>query len=228
MTEGEFESLAIKVLAGAATPDEEKHLHLLTAQNADRAGAVAEMKAILTFAKATFPTTEALKKQEPKLPEYRLNELQEVVRHRFPQKNKSLQPWWRVWFPQLATGSIAIIVLLSAVSVGMMPASGPVEFGAYADPLTRGGEETLSPDAIPGLQSHHFTNEADFISWQNKHTNACHARIWLDEEHDLLHIVHERQWDIFSTEQTLPLPAETEKRQALLKRVVEEIQGNSK
>lgn len=228
MTEDEFEALAIKVLSGAGSPDEEKNLRHLTSQDAERANSLAETKAILAFAKATLPTAIALEKQEPHLPAYRLNELKGAVRRHFPQKRKSSKPWWREWFPQLATGSVAALVLIALLAYGMSPVSGPVEFGSYADSPTRGGDEELSLKDIPGLEKHSFSKEEDFTLWQQKGGNtSASARIWLDDEHDLIHIVHERKWSFFSSEQTVPLPAETAKREALLKSLIQEIHGEN-
>jgi len=65
-----------------------------------------------------------------------------------------------------------------------------IEVGSYADDLVRSGEHPLTQADLPAAKLLSFEHDAEFDSWQNQPLAWYeHAKIWVDNEHDQLHII---------------------------------------
>ncbi|MGO9199648.1 MAG: hypothetical protein ACLQM8_03805 [Limisphaerales bacterium] len=119
MTDEEFGILAMKVLAGQATPDERAQLEAVSAQDSERRQELAELRAAWASLREFGAPLQALDAPSTPLPEHRLGELRGAVRARFsarpleqpgaPRLFDLLGRWLRS--RQALAGALAVVLL---------------------------------------------------------------------------------------------------------------------
>ncbi len=193
-----FNELALRVIAGEATPDERAALERELAGPGDD-GASARRESFTRLQRGhallltTAPLAGAALATEPALPAHRVNELRTAVRQHFGpvslrparQKGLGLLPALRWLFAGGGVAALAAIVLFFSF------ANRTVEVGLYATSLTRDGARGLTAQDVPSAKVLTFQEDAPFDLWQNEPLAWYeHAKVWVDNENDQLHIVH--------------------------------------
>jgi hypothetical protein len=88
----------------------------------------------------------------------------------------------------------------------------------------RGGDTRLSPADIPDATLLTFEDDAPFDQWQNQSLAWYqHAKIWVDNEHDLLDVVRREKHGHVVT-QAIPLAPTPQGRRDQIKLVVESLE----
>jgi hypothetical protein len=220
-----FNELALRDLAGEATDDEHRALETELAAHPERRGEFEQIKQTYDFLRTAAPMSEAARAAEPELPAYRLNELRTAVRQHFgPAANRqktaaagglvSSLRWLMSGSTFAAVGVVVVLVLFANRSV---------EVGLYGTDLMRGDDTALSPADIPSAHLITFTQDAPFDQWQNQSLHWYeHAKIWVDNEHDLLHIVQRAKHGHVLI-QTIPLAPTSQGQRDQIKQVVESL-----
>jgi len=223
-----FNDLALRVLAGETTDDERRALEAELASVPMRREEFEQLKLTHEVLRATAPMTEAASATTPELPAYRVNELRTAVRQHFGpaadrQKNRAPFGEWIPALRWLFAGS-GIAALGFAVVV-LCFANRTVEVGLYGTDLARGGDKALSAEDVPSARLVTFDADAPFDQWQNQPLAWNeHAKIWIDNEHDLLHIVRRiRHGKILMETQSLAPTNEGQREQ--IKQVVEALKN---
>lgn len=221
-----FTDLALRVLAHEATEEEYRAMENALVSNRERREEFEQLKAMHSFLHTAAPMTDALAAKEPRLPAHRLNELRTAVRQHFgPASNReSAKNKSRLPMPSLrwilgggVTTALAIVVILMAFS------DRSIEVGLYRSDLLRGGEVALSPSDLPTAHVVTFDQDAPFDQWKKGLAWNQHAKIWIDNENDLLHIVR-RDKDGRLTEQTEPLAHSDREQGDQINRAIESLQ----
>ena len=232
MTDEEFDALALRVLSGNARPEEALELQGLLAAEDARASQFKELKEAYQITAALLPVTEALQSGEKMLPAYRMQELRGEVRKCFP-KNPALAQErvsviWEFLFAPPVWGMAAVLLcgllLFEQARIG----SGPVEFGGYAGTSMRGEQEQLPEDLKVRVTVRSFEREDQFANWQKgNRVDTAKARIWFDDEKDLVHVL--RPGGLFSPSVmvTYPLPENPRWRVELLRKILGSLQSGA-
>jgi anti-sigma factor RsiW len=185
-----FTDLALRVITGEASVDDRRAFEAEIAANPDRREEFAELQTTHRLLCVAVPMTEAAQATGPELPAYRLNELRTAVRQHFgPVANragKSFSPLLVLrWI--FAGGAAAVI---GTIMVMILFSNSTVEIGLYRTDLMRGDNAALTPENVPAAKIMAFDADAPFDQWQAQPLAWYqHAKIWVDNEHDLLHIV---------------------------------------
>jgi len=218
-----FTALALRVLAGEATDDERRTLEAELSSDPGRRDEFAQFKLTHEILRATAPIKEATRATTPELPGHRMNELRTAVRQHFgpaANREKKAAPFDK-WIPALRwlfTGS-GVAALGFAVMV-LCFANRSVEVALYGTDLVRGGDQALSAGDVPSARLITFDQDAPFDQWQNRPLAWNeHAKIWVDNEHDLLHIVRRVRHGQIVME-TQPLAPTDEGQREQIKQVV--------
>jgi hypothetical protein len=185
-----FNELALRAIAHEATVEDQAALAAEISANAERQKEFADFERLVHALRTTAPLTEAARAAAPDLPAYRLNELRTAVRQHFgpavgrPRPANALLNGLRWLFAGGGLAGLATLIVLLCFS------NRTIEVGSYADDLVRGGEHPLTQADLPAVQLITFDHDADFDAWQNRSLAWYeHAKIWVDNEHDQLHIV---------------------------------------
>ncbi len=93
--------------------------------------------------------------------------------------------------------------VLAAVALLLICSDSTVEVGLYRTDLVRGGD-AMPPEEVPSARLVTFDQDASFDQWQKSLAWYQHAKIWVDTEGSLLHIVH-RDSQGHLVDQTEPL-----------------------
>jgi len=223
MNEEQFTEIALKVLSGEA--DVAERARLETALREDKALALEFESLRETFlaARQSSPLLAARHTEAVPFPEYRLQELKASVRSAFPQKKGGqkesrlslfrylVSPWGGA---ALALLAVSFVLLSNALSPKPY-----VAVGMYAEETTRGENASQITD-VAGATTHRFDTDAAFAAWlASPFSKGEKARIWIDEEKDLLHIRTPL------TERAEPLPSTPQDREARLRALAHEITG---
>jgi hypothetical protein len=187
-----FQDLALKVLAGDATNEERRTLETECAANAAHRDEFEQLKVTHDVLRLTAPMTEATRATTPELPGHRRNELRTAVRQHFgpaAARQKREVPFGN-WIPALrwffAGSGVAAIGF--AVVIACF-ANRTIEVGLYGSDTVR-GEQGLSATDVPAANIITFDQDATFDAWQNTPLAWNErAKIWVDNDKDLLHIV---------------------------------------
>lgn len=214
-----FNDLALRVLAGEATDTERRALETELSD----APARREEFEQLRLAYKISQTVTAAQTTEPELPAYRMNELRTAVRQHFGRARDSYrQPEpFRVLFPALrwifAGGGITA---LAAFVVFLSLSDRAVEVGFYQTDQVRGGETPLTASDVPSARIVTFDQDASFDQWQSQPLAWNeHAKLWVDNEHDVLNIIHrDNQGKIIRESQPLA-PTDAAQREQIQKAV---------
>ena len=182
-----FTELALRVIAGEATGDDRATLERELADPARRAE---YDQLALTFAamRTAAPMNESSRAITPELPAYRVGELRGAARRHFgliaTGRHTPLLDALRWLFAGGGLVGLALLIVLLCFS------NRAIEVGSYADDLVRSGEHPLTQADLPAAKLLSFEHDADFDAWQNQSLAWYeHAKIWVDNEHDQLHIV---------------------------------------
>ena len=116
------------------------------------------------------------------------------------------------------------LVGLAAIIVVLCFSNRTIEVGLYSSDLTRDGGRGLTAQAVPAAQLVTFDQDAAFDAWQNQPLAWYErAKIWVDNEHDQLHIVRRLGHGHIVIE-TQPLASSTEDQRAQIRQVVQSLQ----
>jgi len=185
-----FNDLALRVIAGEATVTERQALETEISAHPERRDEFEQMKITHDVLRTTAPMTEAARATGPELPAYRVGELRTVVRQHFgpaTARQKSSGGLVNVLRWILAGGGATALTVLVVV----LNLSGrTIEVGMYKSDTVRNGEVALTPQDIPSAKVITFEQDASFDQWQNQSLAWYEkAKIWVDNEHDVLNIV---------------------------------------
>lgn len=186
-----FTHLALRVLSREATADEQRALEAELSSNPKYRDEFEQMKITHDALRTIAPMTEAARATAPELPSHRLNELRTAVRQHFgPIANRQEKPalWGSLallprWF--VAAGAMPAVIAV----VWLAFADRSVEVGLYRADLVRGAGTALSSEAVSSAHIVTFDQDASFDQWQKTLAWYQHAKIWIDDEHNLLHVV---------------------------------------
>ncbi|MCE0484651.1 MAG: hypothetical protein LV479_10490 [Methylacidiphilales bacterium] len=214
-----FNDLALRVIAGEATADERRALETEFASIPSRRDEFDQLRLVHEIAH-TVTSSQAV---EPQLPTYRLNELRTAVRQHFgPAKIKSGNRFSAIAVVRwIFVGGGALIAACILVLLAYSDRS--VEIGLYQTSQVRGEEAVVTPEAVPSAHLVTFDQDSSFADWQNRPLAWNeHAKIWIDDEHDQLHIVR-RGPDGKTVQETQPLASGNQAQRAQIQQVVESI-----
>jgi hypothetical protein len=222
-----FTALALRVISREATDDERRALEAELSSVPARREEFEQLKLTHEILRAAAPMAEAASATAPGLPAYRVNELRTAVRRHFgPAANRTKAAatpvGWIAFLRWIFAGS-GVAVLGFAVVV-LCFANRTVELGLYRTDLAR-GDRALSAADVPAARLVTFERDAPFDQWQNQPLAWNeHAKIWIDNEHDLLHIVRRvRHGQILM--ETQPLAPTNEGQREQIKRMVEALKN---
>jgi hypothetical protein len=213
-----FTDLALRVLSREATDEERRALETELSAQPARREEFQQWQALRTAA----PMVEASRATTPELPTHRLNELRTAVRQHFgPAGQRASAPKTSgLAFPALrwlfAGGGMTVL----AVVVLVLFSNQSIEIGLYKTDLNRGVDFSLAPGDVSSSRIVTFEQDAPFDQWQKQPLAWYqHAKIWTDNEHDLLHVVA-RGSDGKITESTQPLAQSPEAQRDQISQVV--------
>ncbi len=221
-----FNDLALRVLAGEATDNERRDLAAELSAHPERRAEFERLKLTHDLLRLAVPMTQAVSATEPELPAHRRNELRTAVRQHFgpvAQRKSAASPstlisalrWIFAGGGATALATVAVLLIFSNRSI---------EVGLYATDQVRSIDSSLSAGDIPAARLLTFDQDAPFDQWQNQSLAWYeHAKIWVDNEHDLLHIV-QRVAHGQIVIRTLPLAPTAEGQRDQIKQVVDSLQ----
>lgn len=221
-----FTDLALRVIAGETTNDERRGLEAELASPARREE-FERLKSTGDLLRATAPMTEAAKATAPALPAHRLNELRTAVRQHFGPaaqrgKAKVVSGGFVGALRWVFAGGGAAAV--AAAMILMVFSNRTIEVGLYAVDLARNGDKPLSAADVPAARLVTFDYDAAFDQWQSQPLAWYeHAKIWVDNEHDQIHIVHREHLGRIVME-TRQLAASDQAQREQIKQIVESLQ----
>ena len=217
-------NLALRVIAREASADERRALEAECSGNAARRDEFEQLQVTHAILHTTMPMAEAVRATEPALPSYRVNELRTAVRQHFgpaADRGKSRAPFadWIPAFRWLFAGSGAAAIGFAVVVLCF--ANRTIEVGLYGTDAVRGSDQTLSAADVPAAQVVTFRQDAPFDQWQNQPLAWNErAKIWIDNEHDQLHIIRRVSHGQIVME-VQPLAPTSEAQREQIKRVVD-------
>jgi len=219
-----FTSLAMRVISREATADERRTLDAELSSSPARREEFELIRLTHDLLRATAPLTEAASATTPELPAHRIGELRTAVRqHLGPAANRK-DAGSTIWahFLRWIFGGGALAALTFAVVVFSF-ANRTIEVGLYGTDLARDGDHSLSANDIPSARLLTFDQDAPFDQWQSAPLAWNErAKIWVDNEHDLLHIIRRvRHGQIVMETQALAPTDESQREQ--IKQVVESL-----
>lgn len=217
-----FTDLALRVISREATEDERRTLETELSASPSQRAEFEQLKITHDILRTTAPMSEATHAQEPALPAWRVNELRTAVRQHFgPAKATTSASF----FPSLrwifSGGAVAV---LGVIVVFISLADRSVEVGLYGTDLVRGDSTALNPGDIPSARIVTFDQDAPFDEWQTQPLAWFeHAKVWVDNEHDLLHIVR-RDKNGHNVVEKQPLASSSQGQRDQIKQVVESLE----
>ena len=223
-----FTKLALRVLANEATEGDLRSLKAELALNPERREEFEQIKITQTILRTAAPMAEAVRAKEPELPAYRLNELRSAVRMHFKEEATrdkeaasahSLKLFLRWLLAGGGATALAVVVILVCFS------NSAIEVGLYQTGQVRSEGAALAPADVPAAKLLTFDQDAPFDQWQSQPLAWYeHAKIWVDNEHDLLHIVRRVSHGNVVTE-TQPLAATSDGQRDQIKAAVESLKN---
>jgi hypothetical protein len=217
-----FTALALRVISREADDAERRALEAEVAASPERQEEFVQLRMTLDVFRAVAPMSDAIVAQSPELPAYRVNELRGVVRRHFgpateqskAKASRGAVPVWRWLFAGSGFAAVWVAVVLFCF------ANRSIEIGLYGSDLVRSGDQGLSQKDIPDARLVTFDQDAPFDQWQSRPLAwNQHAKIWVDNERDLLYIV--RRVKIGQViQETEPLAPTIEGQRQQIERVV--------
>ena len=221
-----FNELALRDLAGETTDDEHRAMEAELTAHPERRAEFEQIRKSYDLLRATAPMTEAARAAEPELPAHRLNELRTAVRQHFgpaANRQKTAAGWiglisglrWLMAGSGFAAVGVVLVIALFA--------NRSIEVGLYGTDLMRSDDTALSPADIPNARLLTFAQDAPFDQWQNQSLHWYeHAKIWVDNEHDLLHVIQRAKHGHVLI-QTVPLAPTNQGQRDQIKQIVESL-----
>jgi len=223
-----FTNLALRVISGEATDADRRALEAECASAPAHRDEFEQLKLTHDALRATAPMSEAARATTPELPAHRVNELRTAVRQHFgpaASRTKNTVPFadWLPAFRWIFAGSGAGAIAFAVVIFCF--ANRTIEVGLYGTDLARGGDQALTADDISSAQLITFNQDASFDQWQSRPLAwSEHAKIWIDNEHDLLHIVRRVSHGHIVME-SHPLAPTNEAQREQIKKLVESLKN---
>jgi len=220
-----FNDLALRVIAGEATETERHALEAELSAHPERRDEFEQMKITHDVLRTTAPMAEASRAIEPELPAYRLNELRTAVRQQFGNATRTRKSTGGLvsalrWI--LAGGGTTALVVLA---IFLTMSNRTVEIGFYKTDTVRNGDAALTAQDVPSARLVTFDQDAPFDQWQNQPLAWTErAKIWVDNEHDLLHVIRRIDHGHISRE-TYPLAPTNDGQRAQIQQVVESLKN---
>jgi hypothetical protein len=218
-----FTALALRTLAGDADEHDRRALEVVLSSNPDMREEFEKLKVMHDILRATAPLTEADRATTPELPAHRVGELRAAVRQHFGPEKKEVGStiWahvlrWVFGGGGLAAATFAVVMFCFANKT--------IEVGLYKTDLARGGDQGLNAQDLPLAKLIAFDQDAPFDAWQGKPLAWNErAKIWVDNEHDLLYFTHRVRHGQVLTE-TQPLAPTDAAQREQIKSVVAGLQ----
>jgi len=218
MNEEQFTELALKTISGEADAGERSRLDAALRQDPALQREFAALRETLFAARQAAPLAAARNPEEIEFPEYRLQELRASVRAAFPSKEPKTRrlPFFRYLLSPWGGLAFALLLVSLVLLSGPLAPKPYVAIGMYAEEATR-GENPPEIGNFPGGAVHRFDSDPAFAAWlSTPFAPGEKARIWIDEEHDLIHIRHPATLFSPASEKTETLPATAAARDAEL------------
>ena len=183
-----FTELALRVIAGEAIGDDHATLERELSADPSRRAEFDQFALTFDAIRTAAPLNEAALAAAPELPAHRVGELRGAVRRHFGPiatgRHTPLLDALRWLFAGGGLAGLATLVVLLCLS------NRTIEVGSYADDLVRNGDHPLTQADLGAAKLLTFEKDADFDIWQNQSLAWYeHAKIWVDNEHDQLHIL---------------------------------------
>jgi hypothetical protein len=224
MDANSFIELAQRVLAGETTAVERQTFEAELSEHPERRQEFDQMKITHDILRTVAPLTAATQATAPELPAYRVNQLRTAVRQHFGapvrKPNVSYRNIFRWIFMGSGATAVAALVLIFSL------ANRTIEVGLYQsdEAGVRGGGAPLSAQDVPAARIVTFDQDASFDQWQNQPLGwNQRAKIWVDNEHDLLHIVR-REAHGHILMQDVPLASTTDGQREQIRQTVESLE----
>ena len=215
-----FTDLALQVLAGEADAATRQTLEHALEADPQLGARFNEMKLTHDAFLVAAPLAQAETSTQPELPAYRVNELRTAVRQHFgPARNRAPQTLFSRLRWLWASGALAGFAVVLAL---MFLSDRTVEVGLYRTNLMRGNEGDVTPQTTTAKVVL-FDQDAPFDQWQKTLAWNQHAKIWIDNEHDLLHVLY-RDHNGKLAEVTEPLAPTTENERVQIEQAIQTVQ----
>jgi hypothetical protein len=218
-----FSALALRVIAREASEHDRRALEAEMSSTPSRRDEFEQLRITHAILQTTAPVAQAARTYSPELPAHRVNELRTAVRQHFgpatiPDRAVAGSRGWAFVLRWIFGGSG--VAALGFAIVMLVFANRTVEVGLYGTDLVRGGDQSLTAQDVPSAHLITFDADAPFDQWQNQSLAWNeHAKIWVDNEHDLLHVVRRVRTGQIVTE-TQPLAPTNEAQREQIKQVV--------
>lgn len=228
MHDDEFHHLALKALSKEISAEESATLERCLKEEPNRQAEFDDLREAFEITRTTLPLASALEAAPVELPAHRMNPLRSAVRLHFQKTEavaeaesaSSMLNWLQTTWGRCLSGGglVAVCVVLLLVA---WPGPTGVEIGLYAESTTRDGAAALTLPETPSVRVTRFENDQSFDQWLARPFGQDEkARIWFDEEHDLIHVRVRPTLFHDAREWTRPLPAKEADRRATLESVL--------
>ena len=220
-----FSELALRVIAREASETDRATLDVELAATPARRDEFEQLQITHDVLRAIAPVVEAERATTPELPAHRVGELRTAVRQHFGPEKKDVGStvWahvlrWVFGGGGLAAACFAVVMFCFANKT--------VEVGFYSSDLARvRGYESLTAQDFASAKLLTFDQDAAFDAWQATPLAWNErAKIWVDNEHDLLYVTHRVRHGQVLTE-TQPLAPTDAAQREQIKSVVAGLQN---
>jgi hypothetical protein len=217
-----FTELALRVIAGEATADDRTALDRELSADPARRAEYDELALTFDAIRTAAPINEAALAAAPELPAHRVHELRGAVRRHFgPLTAVRHTPLLDALRWLFAGGGLAGLAAIIAV---LCLSNRTIEVGLYKSDVERGLDQHVTPQDIPAAKLVTFDQDADYDTFQNQPLAWYeHAKIWVDNEHDQLHIVKRVDHGHVVT-LTQPLAPTDDAQRAQIQQAVQDLQ----
>lgn len=221
-----FTALALRVIVRDASEQDRLALDAELAAVPARREEFEQLRVTYGVLNIALPVVQAGRTYTPELPAHRVGELRTAVRQHFgPAANREKatagSPTFR-FVLRWIFGGMGVAALGFAIAIACF-ANRTIEIGSYTVDDVR-GEKSLGASDVPAAQFVRFDSDAPFDHWQDEPLGWTErAKIWVDNEHDLVHIKHRLRFGWVVTESE-PLAPSNEAQREQIKRIVDEMQ----
>jgi hypothetical protein len=218
-----FHALALRVIAREASETDRTALEAELASTPARRDKFEQLRIAHDILRTAMPIVQATRTYAPELPAHRVGELRTAVRQHFgpaaerPKAKAGSGLWAHVLRWVFGGGGLAALGFAIAM---FCFANRTIEVGLYKTDLERGGDQGLTAQDVPTAKLLAFDQDAPFDAWQDEPLAWNErAKIWVDNEHDLLHITYRVRHGQVVTE-TQPLAPSDAAQREQIKQVV--------
>jgi hypothetical protein len=219
-----FTELALRVLAREASETDRAALEAELAAAPARRDEFEQLRITHDVLRTTLPVMEAAGATSPEIPAHRVGELRTAVRQHFGPEATRARSELHIWAHVLrwVFGGGGLAAAIFAV-VMICFANKTIEVGLYKTDLVR-GEQGLTAQDLPAAMLIAFDQDAPFDAWQGKPLAWNErAKVWVDNEHDLLYVTHRVRHGQVVTEMQ-PLAPDDAGQKEQIKKVVAGLQ----